>query len=52
MRLCIFLVQDEPEYMEMLKGRGQIVRNDYGKWIPTETWSSKYSIPVITKLHE
>ena len=50
--LCIELMEDEPEYMEMLEGRDQVVRDEDGKWVPTDTWTSSYNNPVVTKFHE
>jgi hypothetical protein len=45
-------MRDEAEYMEVLEGRGQVVKNTDGQWVPTETWTSFYNNPVVTKFHE
>jgi hypothetical protein len=50
--LCIELMEDEPEYMAMLEGRKQVKRDKKGNWIPTETWTSSWNNPVVTKYHE
>jgi hypothetical protein len=34
------MVKEEPEYLTWLKSEGMIKKDEHGKWIPRDAWTS------------
>jgi len=49
--LLLEMVKKEPEYLAWLKSEGMIKKDDEGKWISRDTWTStSITNPVITQM--